>query len=264
MNRNVLIVGGSDGIGFECAKLFDADNDRVYNLSRRVCELPRVKSVRADVTDAEQLENAFRELRGAPGSLDLVLYFAGTSMAAPVETVKEEDVRLLFDVNYFGALRVVKLALPIMNRGGKFLFASSIASAFPILYDGYYSASKAALEAFCAELRLELAGSFTASCVRIGGTRTHFTFKRKVYPPEQCGRHAEPLATASGALARIEQKGMDPADVAAHFFDLAGRKNPPRVSTCGAVNKLGMVAKKFLPDRVVMAMNNKIQTKSKE
>ena len=264
MNRNVLIVGGSDGIGFECAKLFDADNDRVYNLSRSDCKLAHVKSVRADVTDAEQLDNAFRGFADAPGSFDLVLYFAGTSMAAPVETVREEDVRMLFDVNYFGAIRVVKLALPIMNQGGKFLFASSIASVFPILYDGWYSASKAALEAFCAELRLELKDFVTASCVRIGGTRTHFTFKRKVYPPEQCGRHAEPLATASGKLARIEQKGMDPADVAAHFFDLAGRKNPPRISTCGAVNKLGMVAKKFLPDRLIMTLNKNIQSKSKE
>lgn len=199
MNRNVLIVGGSDGIGLACARRFGADGDRVCSLSRRACDLPEIENFLADVAD--------------PGQL---------------------------------------------------LFASSVASVFPVFFDGFYSASKAALEAFAAELGMELAlHDISSACVRIGGTRTRFTFKRKIYPPEQCGEYAESLAAASGTLARIEQQGMSPERVAEHFFRLAAKKRPPRLSTPGAANKLAMAAARLLPDRLIMALNRRVQSGKK-
>ena len=264
MNRNVLIVGGSDGIGLACARRFGADGDRVCNLSRRACDLPEIENFLADVADPGQLDAAFGALRARVGRLDLLLWFAGRSMAAPVPTVREEDVLALFDVNFLGAFRTVQRAVPLMNRGGKMLFASSAASVFPVFFDGFYSASKAALEAFAAELGMELARhDISSACVRIGGTRTRFTFKRKIYPPEQCGEYAESLAAASGTLARIEQQGMSPERVAEHFFRLAAKKKPPRLSTPGAANKLAMAAARLLPDRLIMALNRRVQSGKK-
>ena len=79
--------------------------------------------------------------------LDIVVNCAGFSMAAPVEYVKSEDYRYLFDVNFFGAIELIKAVVPNMKPRGRqdYPHKLPLGGVTLIPYDPYYSASKAAL-----------------------------------------------------------------------------------------------------------------------
>ena len=99
-----------------------------------------------DVTDADQVRHVVRQAHAHFGKLDVVLNNAGYSLVGTVEEASEADVRAVFDTNYFGMLRVIQAALPLLRQqgSGHILGVSSGLGIVAMPLIGFYCASKSA------------------------------------------------------------------------------------------------------------------------
>lgn len=257
--KTVIIVGASSGIGYETALRLIGRGFTVVNISRTPCSMQRVKNYAADVTVGDTLEKAVAEAVKAAGGLYALVYSAGFSMAAPIEYADEKDYRYLFDVNYFGALRALKCAVPhLKKRGGRIVFVSSMGGTFPVAFDSFYSSSKAAVDMLAKAAAIELEPYHIHVCsVQPGGTSTGFTFKRKIYADEENREYAAKLKRATAALANMEQGGLSAGEVAKQVVEVLCEKHPPLSVRCGAMSKFYAAAKRVLPDRATQFINKK-------
>lgn len=114
--------------------------------------------LKLDVTDRSQAESAVKAAEDHYGGIDVLVNNAGIGYFAAVEECDEEEVRKMFDVNFFGLCRMIHVALPGMRkrRKGYIVNLSSIAGlrSFPAL--GYYNATKFAVEGFSEALWQEV------------------------------------------------------------------------------------------------------------
>ena len=255
--NNAIVIGGSSGIGKSvCDELLKRGFD-VYNLSRTPCDLAGVQNRELDVTDGGKIESVLSELP-VP---EVVVYSAGFSLAAPVEYACESDYRYLFEVNFFGLVKTVRSLSARMreNGGGRIIAISSIGGIIPIAFDAYYSASKAAVDMFVREANIELNPyNIYLTSVRPGSTQTRFTFKRKVYPDEGVGVYGDKLHKAVVTLADVEQRGMQPQDVAQCVMNVLDAKKPPATANAGLANKSLFLAEKLLPEAFTDFLNRSL------
>lgn len=254
-----VIVGASSGIGMEIASALVQKGYAVVNISRNLCCVERVKNITADIAQGEELERAIKAAGEEGGRIAFLIYSAGTSMAAPIESSREADIRYLFEVNYFGAVRALRSVLPYMKeKGGRVLFISSLGSLYPIPFDSFYSSSKAALDMLARGARVELKRyKISLTCVEAGGTSTSFTFKRKVYPEEANGAYAKDVQKSVAALANMEQGGMEPKEVAREIVDELFRKYPSITFVPGTKNKVFRAMYRLLPEKWTAYFNDK-------
>lgn len=255
-----VVIGGSSGIGREIALGLVSKGYTVINVSRRLCKNDRIKNVTADITQGEELERSIQNIGADYKRINLLCYSAGCSMAAPLEHAKESDVRYLFEVNYFGALRAIRTALPFMKRlGGKIFVIGSLASTYPVPFDCFYSSSKAALDMLVRGARTELKRyNVSLTCVQPGGTSTSFTFKRKVYSDEENGDYYKEVHKAIAALANMEQGGMSASSVAEEVIRETMKKNPAITLPTGGRNKAYVWARHMLPEKFTEFINDKM------
>lgn len=262
MKKNILIIGASSGIGMECAKIFANRGDKVFNISRSDCKINGVTNINADVSESGQIISAFSLLEALTDRIDTFLYFAGYSMAAPIECAESRDYRYLFDVNVLGLIETFHRVVPMMKKhGGNAVFASSLGGSLPILYDAFYSASKAAVDAFAGEALMELSryGIKITSAV-IGGTSTNFTFKRNIYSTAKCGEYAKGVCRAATILATIEQCGMSPKSVGSKIVAIAESDTPPVITGIGLVNKCALSLSRVIPKKPLYKMTKVAQS----
>lgn len=252
VKKTAIIVGGSSGIGRETALKLSAKGYKVYNISRTPFKGERVQSKTADAAQEGELQKAIKGICEELSALDLLIYSAGFSMAAPVEYAKSGDYRYLFEVNYFGAIEAIRAAVPYLRKkGGRAILVGSLGGDMPIPFDGFYSSSKAALAMLAREADLEMRPQgVRVSALLPGGTATDFTYSRRVYNEEESRNYSSYVKKASAALANMEQGGMSSSLVADCIIKLAERKNPPTVSAAGGKNNLVRYAYKFLPERI--------------
>ena len=256
--KNIVIVGGSSGIGLALVQNFLSKGDSITNISRSPCAVASVKNIRADVTDPAALKKAFDSVE----QIDAVIYCAGFSLAAPVECVKRKDYEYLFDVNVLGAIECAKLAIPKLNKSEdpKLIFLSSSAAVTPLPYDGFYSAAKAGLLPLAYAVRMENP-KIKSTAVIIGGTQTRFSFTRKVY--DDCETHNARLKRAADSLIKIEQTGYSADYVAKRIARIISADDPPPKVTVGIKNKLELFAYSLLPWRLkLFALINKFKIKN--
>ena len=154
----VLITGASRGIGRGVAEELTARGYEVIATARDVSTLtdvPAAERLQLDVTDEGSVSAAV----AAAGRIDALVSNAGATVRAPMETVPVAEVRKLFDLNTFGALRIAQAVMPGMReRGaGRLIFLSSIQGRIAIPLIGAYAASKWALEAIAETLAIEAA-----------------------------------------------------------------------------------------------------------
>ena len=116
--RTAVIVGGSSGIGKETALKLSARGYRTFNVSRTSLKGERVRTVTADAAQEGELSKAIHGIGEECGGIDLLVYSAGFSMAAPLEFAKSGDYRYLFEVNYFGAIEALRAAMPYLKKRG--------------------------------------------------------------------------------------------------------------------------------------------------
>ncbi|MDR3263232.1 MAG: SDR family NAD(P)-dependent oxidoreductase [Clostridiales bacterium] len=252
----VFIIGASDGIGEKTAELFFDKGYTVYNGSRTVCKTAGIKNITVDVVNDDTIYDAIAQIITAEAKIDIFIYSAGFSLSAPVENTLEKDYRYLFDVNFFGFAKTVKAVTASMRDtgGGKIIAVSSMGGIFPIAFDAFYSASKAALNMFVRSLAIELEPyNIKVISVMPGGTATGFTRKRKVYPPDMTGIYEKQLMKANSALAEMEQNGMPPEKVAQAIADAAQNDTQSGTHAVGLKNKVLAAADKVLPENITLA-----------
>jgi NAD(P)-dependent dehydrogenase (short-subunit alcohol dehydrogenase family) len=151
----VVVTGGQRGLGKAIvAELLDRGAAHVYATARtpQPSADPRVTSLALDVTDA----NSVAALAKAAPDATIVVNNAGTIGAGTLLDSSIEDVRSVFDTNYFGALRVAQAFAPVLarNGGGALVDIHSVLSW--VAGSGSYGDSKAALSSATNTLRIEL------------------------------------------------------------------------------------------------------------
>lgn len=258
VKKTAVVVGGSSGIGFETCLRLSNRGWNVINVSRTPCKVDKVENIQADVTEGSAVTDAIKELADRPVSA--LIYSAGFSMAAPIEYAKEEDYRYLFDVNFFGALQAMQAVIPQMKqKGGRIILVGSLGGDLPIIFDSFYSSSKAALEMLCRAAYSELKPyGIRVTGVLPGGTATGFSFKRKVYTTDENRAYAGSVNKAVAALANMEQSGMSPEAVAEIIYNVLVEENPPVIKSCGMKNAVYRAFTRVMPEKLTLKINERM------
>ncbi len=188
--KNVLISGASSGIGFNIATLLAVNyNAHVIGLARREDKLISAKKLIDekiknspsggsfdyevfDVTGNWQELKAKLDNRGF--KVDLVINNAGTILPfSKVEDQSEEDVRKVFETNFFSQLNSYKTFVTDLKEAkGGLVNISSSSALCPVIGQAIYSASKAASLRLSEVLRLENKNDFYVGVVCPGYTKT--------------------------------------------------------------------------------------------
>ena len=208
-----MVTGGSSGIGKCTADALLLRGCRVYTLSRRVPpQGGKARHICADVTDEAQVRRAVEQILKEEKRIDILVNCAGFGISGAVEFTRPEDARRQMDVNFFGTVQVTGAVLPQMRRqgGGRIVNVSSVAAPAAIPFQTFYSASKAAINAYTCALANEVRPyGVTVTAVQPGDIRTGFTAARdKSVEGDEAygGRISRSVAT----MERDEANGMAP------------------------------------------------------
>ncbi len=224
-----FITGASRGFGRIWAEAALQRGDRVAATARGLADIAdlaerfgdAVLLLALDVTDAEQVRQAVPQAHAHFGRLDVVVNNAGYSLVGTVEEASEADVRAEFDTNYFGTLRVIQAALPLLRQqgSGHLLGVSSTLGhvAFPLI--GHYCASKWAFEALHESLAQEVkpfgikvtliepgayATEFGKSAKRTEGMEAYADLRKQVMANLMNIERGDPHATADAVLQIVD------------------------------------------------------------
>lgn len=161
-----LVTGCSTGFGREIARGALEAGHSVAVTARRAEAVQdfadefggRALALALDVTDAGQITAAVDAAERAFGGIDVLVNNAGHGYLSAVEEGEDAEVRKLFDVNYFGAVDMIKAVLPAMRarRAGHIVNISSMTGLVANPPNAYYSSTKFALEAVTEALAAEV------------------------------------------------------------------------------------------------------------
>jgi NAD(P)-dependent dehydrogenase (short-subunit alcohol dehydrogenase family) len=151
-----LITGGNSGIGLATAKQFVNEGAYVFITGRREAELAAAKkqigknvtAIQGDVSNLDDLERLFAQIRKEKGKIDIVFANAGVARYAPIGTITEDFFDSIFDINVKGVLFTVQKSLPLLRDGGSIILNASIVGSKGLSSNSVYSATKAAVRSF--------------------------------------------------------------------------------------------------------------------
>ncbi len=166
----ILVTGASTGIGQATALHLASKGHRVFagvrspdtatELKNKIAadDVP-VELVQLDITDQPSVDRAINDIMASAGRIDALVNNAGIGGGRAVEETPLEEVREVFETNYFGTVRMLHAITPIMReqRSGRIVNMSSLAGRMVFGCHGHYSAAKWALEGLSEALAFEMA-----------------------------------------------------------------------------------------------------------
>ena len=151
-----LVTGGTSGIGLAAANGLAREGSHVYITGRREPELAtavqqigsKVTGVQGDVSNAQDLDRLFAQIKGEKGKLDILFANAGIAKYAVLGNITEDLYNSIFNVNVKGVLFTVQKALPLMPDGASIILNASVVGSKGLSANSVYSATKASIRSF--------------------------------------------------------------------------------------------------------------------
>jgi NAD(P)-dependent dehydrogenase (short-subunit alcohol dehydrogenase family) len=151
-----LVTGGNSGIGLATAKQFVSEGAYVFITGRREPELAsavkeigrNVTGVQGDVSNLDDLDRLFAQIKREKGKLDIVFANAGIARYATLGKITEELYNSIFNTNVKGIVFTVQKALPLLPDGASIILNASIVASKGLSSNSVYSATKAAIRSF--------------------------------------------------------------------------------------------------------------------
>ena len=246
ITRNVVITGGTSGIGKACKEYFESKGDNVIILARKNPENLSNFYV-CDVTDEQQVMQTFATIGAKYAYIDVLVNNAGFGVSGAIELVDEKSNKDMMDVNYFGVINCYKYALPFMKKGASVINISSVCAMFPLPFRGLYCASKAAVNMLTYSQRMEcMPFGVKVSAVCPGDVKTNFT-KNRVKNFDTNERYGDRIKNAAESIDSKEDKRMQPIVVAKAIYKVSKKRKPKPYIIVGTKYKILNFAMRFLP-----------------
>jgi len=204
--RSVLITGGNRGIGRAIAEAFIALGDHVAVTTRSGGAPEGALEIKADITNADDVDAAFAAAEAAHGPVEILVANAGITADTLLLRMSEEDWSSVIDTNLTGSFRLAKRASKGMLRlrRGRIIFISSVVGLLGSPGQVNYAASKAGLVGMARSIARELGSrSITANVVAPGFVETDMTDvlsddqKGAIMAQVPLGRYATPAEVAA-------------------------------------------------------------------
>jgi len=178
VGRSVLVTGGNRGIGRAIAEAFADAGDQVAVTYRSDEPPDGLLGVRCDVTDAEQVEDAFTTIEAEHGPVEVLVANAGITRDTLLLRMSDDDWSSVIDTNLTGAFRVSRRAAKGMLRlrRGRIVLISSVVGLLGSAGQVNYAASKSGLVGMARSIARELGSrAITANVVAPGFVETDMT-----------------------------------------------------------------------------------------
>ena len=157
--KQVLITGGSKGIGLAVAKAFAREGsdiaigartrEQVESEAENIRKEYKVKTIgiTMDVTKPEDIESAREKIEKTFGGVDILINNAGTGTEEKIMEAADEKWYQVWDLHVMAAVRTAKAFIPYMRKrgGGVIINTSSVCASEPLWYEPIYNTTKAAL-----------------------------------------------------------------------------------------------------------------------
>lgn len=206
-----------------------------------------------DVSREEDARRAVEAVLEREGRIDILINNAGFGISGAVEFTKPEEARRQMEVNFFGMVNMCYAALPAMRKagGGRIVNLSSVAAPVAIPFQAYYSASKAAINAYTQALANEVRPYGISVCaVMPGDIRTGFTTARRK-TIEGDAEYGGRISRSVSKMEHDEENGMDPAKAGAYIAGLALRRSVKPLYAIRLDYKFFVILSRILPVRLL-------------
>ena len=155
--KTILITGIASGIGRAVAKSLVCGGHEVFGIDIAECEIEGAVCYAADVTDGAAISAITDELRSRGVYLDAIINAAGMHAMCSLVEGDYAKMKRLTEVNLLGAMNVNRALYPLLAKNGRIVIVTSeVAPLDPLPFNGLYSISKTALDAYAQALRQEL------------------------------------------------------------------------------------------------------------
>jgi len=208
---NIIITGANQGIGYYFTEQALKDGNKVAvldietdNLKGLVQAFPKqLLCYKADVCDDTQINDAVKEVAAAFHSIDIAIHNACLCTFDNEHNITLDVYEQVFNVNYYGGLRLAKSVLPYMRtqNKGKIIFTSSGVGVTGFIGISPYASTKGALESLAKCLNIEYASD---------GISFHI-----IHPPLTRTKSASPLPVPKEFMADPQKVGYG---IAKHIF----------------------------------------------
>jgi NAD(P)-dependent dehydrogenase (short-subunit alcohol dehydrogenase family) len=234
-----FITGISSGLGKALAEAALQKGDFVIGTFRQEKQVLAFNQVhknngmayQLDVTNETQAAEVARRVTADFGRLDVLVNNAGVGFGGAIEEAGMDEVRAVFETNFFGALKITQAFLPLFRqqRQGHIVQISSHGGLKAFAGFGIYNASKFALEGISEALAQELAPlGVKLTIVEPGPFRTKFAHDGFVLAKKIIPDYAETAGFFRTRIKAVDGKQEgDPVKAAEAIFALAGMENPP-------------------------------------
>ena len=250
----VIITGASSGIGLEIGRFLAKHSFTVYGTSRapKTDTLDGIALLPLDVTKKESINTLVESVIARSGRIDYLINNAGMGITGPIEETPDDEMRRVFETNYFGALEMIRAVLPTMRtqQSGMIINITSIAGYMGLPYRGIYSATKGALGITSEAYRMELKQfNIKMTTVAPGDFATNIAAGRYHAPIVKGSAYETAYANTLKLMDDHVDSGMDTQIMAKVVYRIMQNKNPKVHYRVGYfMQKFSIVLKRLLPD----------------
>lgn len=233
----VLITGCSSGIGLRIAVLLARDELKRYHVIATMRDLRKkdrlveaagdtygktLTLLTLDVCSDDSVRQCIDSVKDR--HIDILINNAGVGLLGPVESISMDDMKKVFETNFFGTVRMIKEVMPDMKkrRAGHIIVMSSVMGLQGVVFNDVYTASKFAIEGFCESMAVQLLKfNVKLSLIEPGPVHTEFETKmlEEVAKMEYPGADADTVryfkdVYIPSSIDIFEALGQTPEDIA--------------------------------------------------
>ncbi len=260
MSKVVLVTGASSGIGKSIATFLSKKGYKVYGTSRE----PKNKDefcyemIVLDVLKIDTIKKAVGFIIKKEDRIDVLVNNAGMGITGAIEDTPTEEMKAVFNTNFFGYVDLMKEVLPKMReqKFGIIINITSIAGYMGLPFRGIYSATKSAIEMMSEAANMEVK-NFGIKVVNIapGDISTDIASKRYNTPMLKNSAYKEMYKKSLILIDEHTNSGLNPLKVAKKVYKILNSKNPKIHYKVGSfIQKFSIILKRILPDRLYEKM----------
>lgn len=239
MNKVWIITGCSTGFGRELAKRTLEQGYHVGVASRNTDDIKDIIenypetaiALKLDVTKPEEIKAAVAKVQQKFGRVDVLVNNAGIGYFGAIEESEEDEVRRMFEINFFGLAKITNEVLPIMRAqlSGHIINIASIGGLVGFPGVGFYNATKFAVDGYSEALAKETAPlGIKVTVIAPSGFRTDWAGRSAKNSPIIIDDYAQTAEANKNAIRGYSgnQPG-DPVRAAQAIIAVTETQNPP-------------------------------------